>query len=110
MKRLLWVMIVGMLVSLTSLGISQARECVYLYGEGNRHFYYEPSLVEYAGGFVNLLLYEGPCSNPADVLDVWIDCTNRTFSMESILRDYWVEGKPIGEGSALDTLRVKYCK
>lgn len=106
MKKFLLVLLLVMLSFFIFLGISQARQCIYLLSSEGKNYYYDPSKAEYSGDIVSFTLYEGNCSSAAKFWDLDIDCAKR------MILDWWGgEGwKSISPGSADDTLRIKLCR
>jgi hypothetical protein len=105
MKKSLLVMLLALLAFFMFLGISQAGECIYLFSEKGKNYYYDSSDVKYSGDIVSYTLYENSCSSPSDTWYLEIDCAKR------MIFDWDVgEWDQIYPGSGDDTTRIKLCR
>lgn len=77
MKKSLLVMLLALLSFFMFAGISQAGECIYLFSDNGKNYYYNSSDVKYSGNIVAYTLYENSCSSPADTWYLEIDCAKK---------------------------------
>jgi hypothetical protein len=105
MKKSLLVLLLAMLSFLMFAGISQAGQCIYLFSENGKNYYYDSSDVNYEGDIVSYTLYEYSCSSPTDEWDFVIDCARRMM-LEEPAGDWY----QIYPGSGDDTTRIRLCR
>ena len=110
MKKFLLVLLLATLSFFIFLGISQARQCIYLLSSEGKNYYYDPSKAEYSGDIVSFFVYD----NDACKLELYttlfeIDCA-RKMSRYYDLAGLSSEWESISPGSVYETLRIKLCR